>query len=464
MPLLYYVEFLLIIVFVAGSISALMSLLLLFRFHWSSGGPALWIVKSFSSALAPFFFAAGMSCAAIGIIAGSVAAIVLGSFSAVVFLIYLFRISALPKASSGFEKSLGSNWEDRLPVEQKTKFLKRPATLFMPPDSDFILKQNIPFCSVPGTKRELLCDLWLPSKNVTPSGLAFIYLFGSAWYLLDKDFHTRPFFRHLASQGHVVMDVAYRLFPETDMTGMVNDAKRAIAWMKANASMFGVSADHIVIGGGSAGGHIALLAAYLPGEPKLEPPELQGADLSVQAVVAAYSPPDLEALYYHTGQHITTRSKPHQSNKTAPAMSKWIKKLMGKDYYRLRFDKPPSDSGNLKSILGYHPDESPEIYAFFSPITHVAKNCPPTLMIHGEHDMFTPVGATKQLYNKLKEAGVPAALYLLPQTDHGFDLILPKISPVAHTAIYIIERYLALMSISGRDRKVTAGVQELFSQ
>jgi len=464
MPLLYCVEFLLIIAFVAGSISALMSLLLLFRFHWSSGGPLLWMMKSFSSALAPFLFAAGMLCVGVGIIADSVTAIVVGSFSAVVFLIYLFRISALPNASTGFEDSFGSDWKDHVPAEQKTKFLKRPAILFMPADRDFILKQNIPFCPVPGTSRELLCDLWLPSKNVTPSGLAFIYFFGSAWYLLDKDFQTRPFFRHLASQGHVIMDVAYRLFPETDMTGMVHDAKRAIAWMKANASMFGVSADHIVIGGGSAGGHIALLAAYLHGEPKLEPPELHGVNLSVQAVVAAYSPPDLEALYYHTGQHITTRSKPDQSNKTAPAMSKWMKKLMGKDYHRLGFDKPPSDSGNLKSILGYHPDESPEIYAFFSPITHVAKNCPPTLMIHGEHDMFTPVGATKRLYNKLKEAGVPAALYLLPQTDHGFDLFLPKISPVAHTATYVVERYLALMSISDGHRKVRAGVQDVLSQ
>ena len=247
------------------------------------------------------------------------------------------------------------------------------------------------------------------------------------------------------------------------MTGMVNDAKRAIAWMKANGSMFGVSADHIVIGGGSAGGHIALLAAYLPGERKLEPPELPGVDLSVQAVVAAYSPPDIEALYYHTGQHITTTSKPDQSSKTAPAMSKWMKKLMGKDYHRLGFDKPLSDSGNLKSILGYHPHENPEIYAFFSPISHVAKNCPPTLMIHGEHDMFTPVGATKRLYNRLEEAGVPAALYLLPQTDHGFDLFLPKISPVAHTAIYVVERYLALMSISEGHRRVRAGVREAFS-
>ena len=28
---------------------------------------------------------------------------------------------------------------------------------------------------------------------------------------MDKDFNTRPIFRHMTAQGHVVMDVAYRL-------------------------------------------------------------------------------------------------------------------------------------------------------------------------------------------------------------------------------------------------------------
>lgn len=56
-----------------------------------------------------------------------------------------------------------------------------------------------------------------------------MYLHGSAWYLLDKDYGTRPFSRHLAAQGHVIMDVAYRLCPEVDIYEMVGDVKRAVA-------------------------------------------------------------------------------------------------------------------------------------------------------------------------------------------------------------------------------------------
>jgi len=41
-----------------------------------------------------------------------------------------------------------------------------------------------------------------------------IYLHGGAWQSFDKDVGTRPFFRHLTSLGHVVMDVSYRMVRE----------------------------------------------------------------------------------------------------------------------------------------------------------------------------------------------------------------------------------------------------------
>jgi hypothetical protein len=35
-------------------------------------------------------------------------------------------------------------------------------------------------------------------------------------------------------------------------------------------------------------------------------------------------------------------------------------------------------------------------------------------------------------------------MHILPQTDHAFDLILPKISPSAQNSISDVERFLAL--------------------
>ncbi|GAB3642646.1 hypothetical protein GCM10027423_32820 [Spirosoma arcticum] len=268
---------------------------------------------------------------------------------------------------------------------------------------------------------------------------------GSAWYLLDKDVGTRPFFSHLAAQGHVIMDVAYRLAPETDMMGMVNDVKRAIAWMKENAHRYGVNPDTIIVGGGSAGGHLALLAGYTANNPQFTPEELVGEDISVCGVVSLYGPTDLAAMYYHTNQHITTRSNPGSAKKALPVqLPEWLIKRMGTAYYRFNFDKDFANAGTFAPLLGGHPDECPEQYALYSPVTHVQANCPATLLIQGEHDVMAPVNTTRVLHTRLVEKKVRTVMHILPQTDHAFDLILPKISPASHTAIYDVERFLAL--------------------
>lgn len=309
------------------------------------------------------------------------------------------------------------------------------------------MKQHMAFYTIPGQNREILCDVWQPPEHIAPSGLGFIYLHGSAWYLLDKDLGTRPFFSHLAAQGHVVMDVAYRLAPETDMMGMINDAKRAIAWMKDNAAAYGVNPGHIVVGGGSAGGHLALMAAYTADDPRFTPTELAGKDLSVCAVVSLYGPTDLKAFYYHTRQHLTTRSTPGRPKKAAPThMPAWIVKSMGDEYFRLGMDKDFENAGALAPLLGGHPDECPERYALYSPVTHVHPGCPPTLLVQGGHDIMAPVQTTRLLYRRLVEGKVPAVMHILPQTDHAFDLIQPGVSPPAHNAIFDVERFLALMA------------------
>lgn len=97
--------------------------------------------------------------------------------------------------------------------------------------------------------------------------------------------------------------------------------------------------------------------------------------------------------------------------------------------------------------MGGHPEECPERYKLFSPVEHVDSNCPPTLLIQGKHDIMAPVKSTCLLYDQLIKEKVPAVLHLLPQTDHGFDLLWPNIAPSAHNAFYDVERFIALMSI-----------------
>ena len=350
-----------------------------------------------------------------------------------------------PDVSSGFDQAFGPGWENRIDPKLKAQFLHRRTILRLPHVPRASMEQNIAFTTVPGTDRKLLCDLWQPPDNVRPSGLAIIYLFGSAFYLLDKDFGTRPLFGHLAAQGHVIMDLAYRLAPETDIMGMVHDVKRAIVWMKENAGNYGIDPCRIVLVGGSAGGHLAMLTAFTARDPRFLPKELQGKDVSVCSVASLYGTSDLEAIYYHTNQHLTTRAIPGRPKKSVPTkIPGWIVKRMGENFHRLGFDKGLENAGALAPLLGGHPDECPDKYAFFSPVHYVHPQCPPTFLIHGEDDIMAPVKSTLLLHARLVKNQVPVVMHILPQTDHAFDLVLPKLAPAAHTEFYELERFIAL--------------------
>ena len=427
-----------------GLLSVLLSSLLFIRLRWPA--PALWFLKLYVSALSPLFALIGLLSIIVGLTTGSVFISLIGFYNVLVFSVHIFIVTRPPGSSSNFEKAFGFQWEDKINPEIKNHFLPGRFLLKLPAVPKPRLEENISFATIPDTDRKLFCDIWRPPSTVTQSGLAFIYMHGAAWYMLDKDLGTRPFFSYLAAQGHLVMDVAYRLSPETDMLGMANDVKRAIVWMKENAGIYGVNPGKIVVGGGSSGAHLALLAAYTANNPQFTPKELEGNDVRVCGVVSLYGPTDLEPMYFHLNQHLTTRSTPGKPKKSVPTqMPGWIIKAMGENYHRLGMDKGFENAGTFATLLGGHPDECPERYALFSPVTHVHSKCPPTLLIHGEHDVMAPVKTTRILYTRLIDAGVQTVMHVLPQTDHAFDLILPKISPSAHNAFYDVERFLALM-------------------
>lgn len=94
------------------------------------------------------------------------------------------------------------------------------------------------------------------------------------------------------------MEVAHRLFPETDMVGMVGDVYRDIAWMKEQAGALGFDPASTVIGGASADAHLSLLAAY-SNSGKFVPKELTEASLSVHSVICEYGPTDLSLRRYN---------------------------------------------------------------------------------------------------------------------------------------------------------------------
>jgi acetyl esterase/lipase len=430
---------------IAGCLAAILSVPLFFAFRWPAA--AMWGLKVVVSALSPLIGLIGLFTLITGLATGSTFITLIGVYNVMAYAIHIIMVTRPPAASTGFIQAFGFGWQSSIDRRQKQGFLWSRMIPGLPAVPRPRLQQDIAFTTVPGSNRQLLCDVWQPPEGVASSGVALIYLHGSAFYILDKDFSTRPFFTHLAAQGHVIMDVAYRMAPETDMMGMINDVKRAVFWMKENATIYGVDPSRIVLGGGSAGGTLALLAAFTDHDELFTPAEDLGKDGSVCAVISLYGPTDLEALYYHTNQHLTTRAIPGKAKKRVPAkLPGWMIKSLGKDYHRLGLDKDFQKTGTLAPLLGGHPDECRDRYALFSPVTHVHSKCPPTLQVHGEHDIMSPVTSCRYLYRRLVERHVPVVMHILPQTDHAFDLVLPKISPSAHNLIYDVERFIAVIA------------------
>jgi acetyl esterase/lipase len=120
---------------------------------------------------------------------------------------------------------------------------------------------------------------------------------------------TRPFFRSLAEKGHVVLDIAYSLYPEADMQTMVSEVNQAILWTKEKGQTYGINPDRIVLMGGSAGAHLSLLAAYTPGQPEFQPTQKEG-DTSVRGVVAFYPAVDIREMYVQTQSQLAQPTRP----------------------------------------------------------------------------------------------------------------------------------------------------------
>jgi acetyl esterase/lipase len=228
---------------------------------------------------------------------------------------------------------------------------------------------------------------------------------------------------------------------------MVGDAKRAVVWMRTHARDYGVSPRRIVVSGGSAGGHLALMAAYTAGkpDPRLTPEDVADKDTSVLGVVSCYGPTDLLEMYkFEYAMQAKASGKPASREGDSDASN-----LLAEMFKKLIFGnaplKPYTVPELFTNILGATPVDEPGVAAAASPITHARPGLPPTLLLHGEHDTFVPVTNARRLHARLEEQGVPNVYVEFPHTEHGFDLLFARFSPSMQSALYNTERFLALL-------------------
>ena len=437
------------------AISILSALLSIFPFLRSRSRDItvfLWLPKLLGGALSLWLAMVGVISAIYGWMRNDRRLSHIGALGASLSLLYIRRVT---RQHDGFTQAFGANWKQAIPERQSKGIQHHRWSVLAVPPAHVPHQRDVVFGISPATGKPLLADLWLPPRRTAFSGVGIIYLHGGAWRLGTKDMGTRPFFQRLASLGHVVMDLEYTLWPEGSIANMVHETKLAVAWLKENAKALGMNAERIVLMGGSAGAHLALLAGYTAGVAELNP-AAENADFSVRGVVAFYPPVDFRNL---SGDMLTpSKFQPtpfqrklrdriitlmNDSLRMAASLRK-DPRLPARDRDQTSLFSDPG--GFLLKIIGGKPEEIPERYALLSPAAHVGAHCPPTLLIQGTDDFFQLLPGVQRLYHSLEAAGVPTILVEFPHCEHAFDLILPHISPAAQAVTQDVEHFLALMA------------------
>jgi acetyl esterase/lipase len=419
-------------------LSAVLNLAVFTRPASSAGKIFLWLPKLLGGALAPILGMVGAFGALLGLIRRNWKLFGAGILSAGLAAKFLADI---PSVEDQFSATFGSDWQERMDTLAQYSPPVRTKSLLGKPSDGSKFQRNLICGQNPDNGKVLLADLWEPPAGTSRSGLGVIYAHGSGWRVGNKDMGTRTFFRRLAEQGHTVLDIAYTLWPQAEIRGMVKEINQAILWMKENASTYDINPERVILMGGSAGGHLSLLAAYTPNHQAFKPAPDSG-DTSVRGVVAFYPPVDLLALHEQAREQ--TNVKPNPINKSAAAMMNFL--FMSDTEAR---DKEAKSKYGIRNffteMIGGTPNEVPETYQLLSPIQHVGPHCPPTLLLQGSDDVFDLASGVRAIYNKLHSVGVPVIMVEYPHTEHGFDLVLPQVSPVAKAATNEVERFLALM-------------------
>ena len=240
--------------------------------------------------------------------------------------------------------------------------------------------------------REEKLDLYRPEKNESGElRPAVVIIHGGGWRGGDKG-RKREFVSGtmLTKAGYVAVSVNYQLQKGKRWPGNLQDCKSAVRWLRKNSKDLSVDGSRIGVIGGSAGGHLALMVAYTGDNPKFAPDLYPGISDKVSACVDMYGITNL--------------------------LTRCVTDKKGN----------PTDELKEHGLFSKNRQQAPALWRNASPVTHVDKNSPPTLIFHGTKDTVVDRDQSKELYEKLQEAGVESELQMIKNARHAWPLKTDK--------------------------------------
>ncbi len=253
------------------------------------------------------------------------------------------------------------------------------------PFGNAIVKKDIPYVANPHPRQTL--DLYLPKDNAQGPATLVVWMHGGAFKYSNKDWNN---VKYLVKHGYALASVDYRLTGDAKFPAQIQDCNAALNFLLTNAAAYGIDPRHFVIGGASAGGHLALLLGLARNEGAFD------ADPSAKpfAILDFFGPTDLTSVIDEVGQ-----------GHGREVQEDLVTRLLG---------------GPLIDHM--------ELARQASPVSYVGKGNAPVLILHGDKDDLVPYAQSQRLHSRLDQVGVRNELITVKDAGHDGPMFeTPKI-------------------------------------
>jgi acetyl esterase/lipase len=209
------------------------------------------------------------------------------------------------------------------------------------------------------------------------SGAAVVICPGGSYRALSMDLEGRQVAEWMNARGVAAFVLKYRLGPRYHHPAPLDDAQRALRYVRLHADEFRIRQDRVGIMGFSAGGHLAATAGthFDSGKPN-----------APQPIDRLGSRPDFLILGYPV----------------------------------ITLEPPYAHEMSRRMLLGDQPD--PKLVQLLSNEKQVTAQTPPTFLFHTDGDKAVPSENSVQFYLALRKAGVPAEIHVYERGAHGAGL------------------------------------------
>jgi acetyl esterase/lipase len=233
---------------------------------------------------------------------------------------------------------------------------------------------------------QLKLDVYRPMSDTAPGAKAVampavVMIHGGGWEQGSKA-DMGAFSMQLAKKGFVCFAVDYRLMTDQSnrFPAQIDDAQRAVRWIRANAKQYGVDPNHIGAFGHSAGAHLAALLGTTDTRDNSDS-SLAAYSSRVQCVVDTGGPVDF-------------------TDPAHPPLS-------------------PATMALVPKLFGVTQEQAPALFLSASPACLVDHKSAPFLILHGTQDTLVPMQQAEHMADALRKADIEVRL-LRVEDQHLF--------------------------------------------